>query len=179
MLIEYLNGPFKGQEEIVIEQSEEKGSPIYITESGKELSINDLNKVFRIKKDPSLQPVNLKELGDSSLVEIESDFQHARNTKEVKTEEVSKEVVFAAKAPIAKEQPKLSLLHQLFPTAKKTNHKINLELDTVIPTVEFYNLINSAIEVSDEEFIDLVLNEIDKDALMNIIKIKITEYYKK
>jgi hypothetical protein len=54
---------------------------------------------------------------------------------------------------------------------------LNIKTQVKIPTKDFYNLINNAIEISDEEFIDRVFNEIDMNEVIKSFKEEILNVY--
>ena len=194
MYIEYLKGPMKGTTEAIISETEDSGTPIYITESGKELSSVELNKTFRFKS--RMSDVNLSDLGDPSLVEVEGDFRSKKVDKS-DLEKPKSEVPFAEQLAQKNKkkleermgkpntetvhQPQQSsnnvLLNQLFGNAKKGNKKINVSFNITAPTKDFYNLIMNAIEFSDDEFVDKVFSEIDMESIHSVIKEEIKNIY--
>lgn len=171
MTIEFLRGPMVGTTERVVEQIEEKGVPVYITETGKELSSIELNKLFRIKSDEMISNINFADLGDPSLAEIESDHFASTKTKEPKVKEAPN-----LKEPKSKLNP---LIEQLFKAAKKESKRVDINFNIVIPTVDFYNLVNSAIEISDDELVDRIMDDVDIKEVKQKIRNEIISKYKK
>jgi hypothetical protein len=187
MIIEYLRGPNQGKTENIVGETEEKGTPIYITESGKELSSLELNKTFRIKPTKN-DDINFAELGDPSLIEMEKDYitdrlknVNARSDKPKQTEQPtqtyqqSHQETQKVSNTVIDTKPQNPFLDQLFGNAKKNNSTITVTFDINAPTKDFYSLIMNAINFSDDEFVDKVFSEID----MNIVNSSIKDVIKK
>lgn len=171
MTIEFLKGPMFGTTERVVEQIEEKGVPVYVTETGKELSSIELNKLFRIKSDESIANINFADLGDPSLADIESEH-FAKTEKTVASKIKSSEI----ETPKSQLNP---LIEQLFKSAKRESKRIDINFNVIIPTIDFYNLVHSAIEISDDELIDRIISDIDMKEVRSKIRKEILSKYQK
>lgn len=185
MIVQYLKGPMIGQEERIVEETEDKGSPVYITESGKQLNNTQLNKLFRIKSGGPDTSINYAELGDPSLAELESDFNTETSKKSggilaEKLSQKEREIKGVKQPKFDEPTPKKSenvFLNQLFGNAKKEDKKINVSLSITAPTKDFYNLVMNAIEFSDEEFVEKVFSELDFTEINKSIKEEIKNLY--
>ena len=186
MIIEYLNGPNKGQTEVIISDTEINNKLVYITESGKELPAVDLNKVFRIKSVPEIDGnLNFAELGDPSLIGVLDDVQ-PKDAQIVDrfAEENKKLQPTAGKLPESNVTTgnenitlKNPILASFFTNAKLSENTFDLKFTLDIPTKEFYTLINGAIDVSNEDFIDLILKRIDVADIKTLLGIEILKFY--
>ena len=172
MQIEYLKGPMVGQTEFIMDEMEERGIPVYITESGKHLSNSDLNNLFRIKSDPGIDTVNLAELGDPSLIELEAEYN------------MNPKMVAEQWSPSNKKEneskPQVDdYFTMIFKNAKTTKQKINVNIELDLPTKDFYNLINNSLNITDEEFFSRIYQNIDSALIREVLFDAIGTYYTK
>lgn len=173
MLIEYLKGPMVGQTEFIMDEMEERGIPVYITESGKHLSNSDLNKLFRIKSDPGIDTVNLAELGDPSLIELEADYN-------MKPKMVAEQRLPSINKKEKESKPQVDdYFTMIFKNAKTTKQKINVNMELDLPTKDFYNLINNSLNITDEEFFSRIYQNLDSALIREVLFDAIGTYYNK
>lgn len=181
MIIEYLKGPTRGMIEHIVDQLEENGVPIYITESGKYLSNNDLNSLFRFRQSGASNN-DLRELSalDPSLAE---QLQTGSNIIEeekilLKEQEQKNQGKYVEINTGSNVQPtEMNMLDMFLKTAKKEDISKNINVSLRVPSWQFYDLISSAVDVTEEEFLDKVMKSLDTEDIFAAIRKELSQYY--
>ncbi len=186
MVIKFKKGPYMGLTEKVVEIADERGIPVYITETGKRLSNNDLNKVFILLDDAT---IDFTSLGDPSLVENSIDYLAAdsknkdlKSINEIQKQEQDKieardKSFISSPKPAVEVDESEKIINGWFNMAKKANKKIAITFTASIPTPEFIKLITGAINIKDEVLFQKILESIPKEDIDKAILKQLKIYY--